>query len=1035
MVVDLEMRIIRRSDGETFARLRFEPPNRRTDLTDDTPIALDDADLLSRTAFPDLYGATLTRMVFVEDLRAAWERARGYYEGSGYPVRLRICLEGDDSLHAIRWELLRDPLTGMALAQSERVLLSRFLNSDVIPREYLTRRPKLRAVVAAANPAGSHKPPIDVRGEVDRIRGALASAELTVIDGVEERPRPTVANIAEALRDGADILYVICHGDLKGDEAFLWLEQEGDEPYQPVAGASFVASISQLQQQPVLIILAACKGGGNDYGALTAVGPQLVRAGTGAVIAMQGDVSVKLVAKLMPRLFSELQRDGSIDRALAAARVGLGEDEAWWKPILWLAIRDGALWHRVRPVQKTTAWASGAAVTLRQFFRDKVRPVLGSIVLVLLLSLFFVALILTEGWNLLLAALAIAVSIFTAGLIGFVSRKVRADTERQWGYRIAAYMFAAILMFTMGAFLREQLHLPGELLPEYVTSPEIELVAGGGVLAATLLFWFLGAHRRSPLTANASSHRPIAAILALALALALPLALSGTGGYVAYTPTDRVIILVAQFDGPEPPEKRRFANIIANQLRAEIEPYPQVSVVELREVITTKEQAIDMGAERRASMVIWGAYSLSSVAAPVSVNLEVLCPIKCGPVLEDDVKGVWRTDTSTEQLELFHVQTGLSLELSYLSLYLIGLIQDTIGNPAGAIQAFTDALEQPGTPIPPSERSTILFRRAVVYSDLEDYDKAMVDLQEAALLTPKEGYIHGFIGFVYMVQYQTVEALADLSLALEYEANSIHYSNRAQLYRHFLNNNEQALNDYNEAYKIAFDDELKAMVLADRGDLQAEMGNVDLAFQDFAEAEKLDPDNAQVYSYRADLYEQQDRFQDAIEDYNRAIHLDRDNKHYIGRRGGAYLALNNPNRALVDLNRAIQLKTKSATVYHNRGSIYFERGEYERALPDLNRAINLDNTLGETYFARAHTQAALGHFAEAVDDFTKALPLEEDIADAIYYFRGLAYLSWSPDFTDEAIADLQQVLAISEDEQLRQQAQERLDAIAQRKIY
>lgn len=79
---------------------------------------------------------------------------------------------------------------------------------------------------------------------------------------------------------------------------------------------------------------------------LAVIGRQLTRAGVAAVLTMQGDgaASLQLVGRMLPLLLDELQRDGQIDRALAAARAALYDAPAWWQPMLFLRVRDGHLW-------------------------------------------------------------------------------------------------------------------------------------------------------------------------------------------------------------------------------------------------------------------------------------------------------------------------------------------------------------------------------------------------------------------------------------------------------------------------------------------------------------------------------------------------------------------------------------------------------------------------------------------------------------------------------------------------------------------
>ena len=342
---DIDLTIARAADGATSAALRVELPSRRANLAENVPLDLDGTLLLSLAARPALYGASLSEMVFVSALREAWQRALGYAEGAGERLRVRLSLKGDDSLHAIRWELLRNPLTATPLAYREAISLSRYLGSDHLGAIQTATKPRLRAVVAVSAAAGPGMAAVDVPGEVERALAGLGETPATILDGWGGRPAATLANLVDALRGEAHILYLVCHGAMIEGQPYLYLEHQAGEPGFPIPGADFVRQIADLTHRPLLVVLASCQGAGDTYQLLAAVGPRLARAGVGAVIAMQGNVPMELVASLTPRLFAELRRDGQIDRALAAARAALPASGPWWMPALWMAVKDGALWR------------------------------------------------------------------------------------------------------------------------------------------------------------------------------------------------------------------------------------------------------------------------------------------------------------------------------------------------------------------------------------------------------------------------------------------------------------------------------------------------------------------------------------------------------------------------------------------------------------------------------------------------------------------------------------------------------------------
>ncbi|NTU85051.1 MAG: CHAT domain-containing protein, partial [Chloroflexales bacterium] len=144
--------------------------------------------------------------------------------------------------------------------------------------------------------------------------------------------------------------YLVCHGVIANGRPFLWLESD-DERTGRVAGDELVRRIADLppEKRPLLIVLSSCQsaGAGHDQDALAALGPALARGGVAAVIAMQGNIPIATVERLMPAFFRALVEDGQIDRALAIARADLPGDHPWWMPVLFMQVRDGRAWSAI----------------------------------------------------------------------------------------------------------------------------------------------------------------------------------------------------------------------------------------------------------------------------------------------------------------------------------------------------------------------------------------------------------------------------------------------------------------------------------------------------------------------------------------------------------------------------------------------------------------------------------------------------------------------------------------------------------------
>ncbi len=155
----------------------------------------------------------------------------------------------------------------------------------------------------------------------------------------------TLENLRAQLREEYDILYVVCHGALLKDGPWLLLENETGKSHE-VAGAEFVRHLSELQHRPRLVVLASCQGAGTgaepsttDRGTMASLGPRLAEHGFPAVLAMQGNVTMRTAADFRKVFFQELIVDGQIDRAMAAGRAAVRSRPDHWAPTLFLRLK------------------------------------------------------------------------------------------------------------------------------------------------------------------------------------------------------------------------------------------------------------------------------------------------------------------------------------------------------------------------------------------------------------------------------------------------------------------------------------------------------------------------------------------------------------------------------------------------------------------------------------------------------------------------------------------------------------------------
>lgn len=351
--LNLEFRLRSLAPGNYAIDLHFDDlaSAAPAELASGAPFALD-AEVLRATALnPVLYGAQLSTMLFADrDVLKGWATAWGYTLRGDAPLRVRLHIVAEATeLHALRWELLQHPQSDQFLATDERVVLSRYLDSGAMAPLRRRAAGELRALVLIANPANLadfQLAAVDVAGESSRARVALSALSPTIIASGQSGAPIGAGLIAERSRDGYDVIALVAHGGFRDGEPFVMLE-DTDGRAAPIMASVLVDMLSQLSRRPTLVVLASCQSAGDESAAaLTALGPQLLRAGVPAVLAMQGNISMNTIARMLPAFWRELQRDGQIDRTIAVARALARDLPDWWRPVLFSRLRDGMIWDK-----------------------------------------------------------------------------------------------------------------------------------------------------------------------------------------------------------------------------------------------------------------------------------------------------------------------------------------------------------------------------------------------------------------------------------------------------------------------------------------------------------------------------------------------------------------------------------------------------------------------------------------------------------------------------------------------------------------
>jgi CHAT domain/SIR2-like domain len=386
---DLEIGLHRR-DGVTWrAEVRYSQQESDADINVEGALSVDIDPRVLNDLEPDTeaYGRMLGQALLGGGVGDAYRQAIAAAQSQGVTLRVRLFVgPSATALHTLRWETMLDPRDNSPLLTDENIVFSRYLSSNDWRPVRLRPKSALRALVVVSGPTDLDRfqarilAPVAVEDEVARAQEGLSPLPTRVLS---EHGEVTEERLFSELRDGFDVLYLVCHGYITDeDEPTLLLENE-DGTTARMRGSALVDRIRDLRRVPRLVVLASCQSAGvgeaeaaNGNRVMAALGPRLAEAGVPAVLAMQGDISMETVSRFMPTFFHELQRDGQIDRAMAAARGAVRDRHDWWAPTLFMRLRSGRIWY-VSGLGRTGEPFEKFPALIYEIKRRKCTPILG----------------------------------------------------------------------------------------------------------------------------------------------------------------------------------------------------------------------------------------------------------------------------------------------------------------------------------------------------------------------------------------------------------------------------------------------------------------------------------------------------------------------------------------------------------------------------------------------------------------------------------------------------------------------------------
>jgi tetratricopeptide (TPR) repeat protein len=140
---------------------------------------------------------------------------------------------------------------------------------------------------------------------------------------------------------------------------------------------------------------------------------------------------------------------------------------------------------------------------------------------------------------------------------------------------------------------------------------------------------------------------------------------------------------------------------------------------------------------------------------------------------------------------------------------------------------------------------------------------------------------------------------------------------------------------------------------------------------------------ATAYNNRGVAYRLKGNYEQAIDDFNEAIRLAPKNANAFNNRGVAYRNIGDLDRAVADYDQAISIRPDYLAAFYNRGLVLNDKREYAKAISDFTAALEVDSKNPAVLYRRGTTYLNNGDIELGSADLAAAKAIKPDIAEDI----------------------------------------------------
>ena len=292
------------------------------------------------------------------------------------------------------------------------------------------------------------------------------------------------------------------------------------------------------------------------------------------------------------------------------------------------------------------------------------------------------------------------------------------------------------------------------------------------------------------------------------------------------------------------------------------------------------------------------------------------------------------------------------------------------------LEDYTGALADLETVIEKNEFIPIAYyARGFVYNRLQKYDLAENDLTRALDLSPENTtyLICRLESFDYQKKYE--EELQDLNFLLS-KLGSV--SELSLEKGRVLVISGDTLGAFNTMDKLVQKDSTNADAWGGRALINIFLNKNDSALHDYNQAIKRNSQNPSHFINRGILLYEKNDYRACLSDYNKAIALAPTNEQALFNRSLLRTEIGDYNNAITDLDKVISINPQLYEAIYQRAVVNQRLGNFEKSIDDFTKIIERYPDFVPAYHARAFAYGITGNRKASYGDTQKVIKIEEE---------------------------------------------------------